>query len=174
MKKCLIIFVLFLAFIMAGCTPTDYDFMHSKEKIECIEIVEAYCDYSTGNGIQTVLVKISDKDSFLKDFQKLECSISWFGGPSGVDTKGIALKFTYENGDYELIRAIGQSEYTKEQDYYKVYCMNGNFDSKEFNKLIFNYSGIDVETYNNALETGDVGDRGLETGDGSMSPLVPQ
>lgn len=133
---------------MSSCTYTEYDFMHSKEKIEHIEVVEAYCDFATGNGIQTVLVEITEKDSFLKDFEELECFMYWFGGPSGIDTKGIALKFTYENGDYELVRAIGQSEYTKEKDYYKVYCMNGNFDYEEFNKLIFKYSEVDVEAYN--------------------------
>lgn len=151
LRKFYIFLIISIVFVFSSCKcATEYNFFHEKEMIASIELVKAYYDFEKEEPIQEAIQTIENKEEFIKDFKSLKCYI-YLRAPMGVDEKGLAIKIMYSNGDYELIRHIGQAEYTYGKGY-NGYCTNGNFDKEEFNKLIYKYSGIDVVAYNEALK----------------------
>ena len=146
----LIVFSLLTA--LASCSyQTDYTYLHDKSEISSIEIVNAYYDSENDEGVQVTLVVIANISKFIEEFEKLNCHITVPGGPVGVVEEGIAIKIIYENGDYEVLRYMGRSEYTQELGY-DVYCDRASFDKNEFHNFVASSLGdIEYEIKNNNM-----------------------
>ena len=146
------IIILALASMLASCSyPTKYSYLHDKSEISSIEIVNAYYDNESNDGVQTTLVVIDDVAKFIKELEKLGCHVTLPGDPVGVVEEGISVKIIYENGDYEVFRYMGRSEYTQARGY-DVYCDRGSFNKNEFHSFVASYLGdIEYEIKNNNM-----------------------
>ena len=101
-----------------------------------IEIVEV--EENTPDITQTVVSNIEDIDGFIQDFLNVDCFLI-ATDPRGISKNCVAIKIIYSNGDYELIHASGQAEYTNETGF-KNYVGYRYFDEAQFEQLISNYS----------------------------------
>lgn len=134
----------FIASFLVSCFSSDeYSFLHDVSKLDNITIVEVGAD--EGNGAPPELkciITIEEEKAFLEEFLVLECYKVW-DDPSGVYLGEYAIKFEYQNGDYELISESGQarysySEYYKEMHYDKYHGWYV-FYGEELKTLIMKY-----------------------------------
>lgn len=139
--------LLVLVFSLISCDiRTNYIYLHDTSQISSIEIVIAYYDEDTNIGTQETILVIENRDKFIEELEKMDCHFSVFGGPVGITDKGLAVKIAYNNGDYEVFRHCGRSEYTLENGY-NAYSDRGNFRKNDFLKMISNYLGYEVTEY---------------------------
>lgn len=129
--------------LLSSCQRTAYIFMHPREEIMSVEIVEADYDASSGEASQQTLVAIKDKDSFLNKLEKIGYKNRLIGGPTGIDDRYIAVKISYKNGDYEVFDYGARSEYTSSEGY-DVYLGFGSFSKEAFYGLLAEYLGYDA------------------------------
>ena len=94
--------------LLLGSIPTDYDYLHPAEQISQIEIL--YIEESDDSGQfedAVVCVTLSEDQhaSFLSDLYELKW-YNYANDPPFV-TVGACIRITYENGDYEILSAMG-------------------------------------------------------------------
>ena len=95
---------------------------------------------NTGQIVETELQQIENTDSFLEDFQKVNC-YTYLGDPLGITEEGVeanVIKITYYNNEYELINWNGQATYTNERGF-RYYAGFTIFDETQFNSLMESY-----------------------------------
>ena len=143
-KKISILLLVLLLLLCYGCAcghRTRFDLLHDESKIcsiEIVGIVEEY-DEETKQPSLITFAKIDDIDSFLKDFRKVKCRSRGVIGfsPDGVYQNEVAIKFSYENNDYELVSDGGRSIYTGgDLDFYRGH---ESFNDEQFDALIAKY-----------------------------------
>ena len=128
-------------FLFSGCASTKYQFLHSKDEIESIEIVRI--EGSSGDVPELSFeVVIVDVGAFLNDFSRLNIN-KRFTDPEGVYIGDTAMRIQYTNREFELITDDGQAKYVY-SDYYGTYYYFQYagyyyFDVEEFNTLIDKY-----------------------------------
>ena len=108
--------------------------MHNSSEINCIEVVVFNSLlYSDTWGYSSQII-IDDNESFLNDFRKVKC-YKVVADPQGVEGHRYGIKFTYSNGEFEILSSGGQIKYFNEigMKYYSGYYA---FDENEFNVLI--------------------------------------
>ncbi|MBQ7362815.1 MAG: hypothetical protein IJW48_00020 [Clostridia bacterium] len=147
MKKIRIIFtfiyVCLCLICLSSCWGSKYEFMHTREEIVSVEIVEADYDYTNSTPSQDTLLVIDDYNSFLDKLESLNYDWRVIGGPVGIDSKCVAIKILYQNGDYEVFNYAGRAEYEYGVGY-DAYCDWGSFPKKEFYALLEEYIGYDA------------------------------
>lgn len=115
----------------------DYRFLHSMEEIDAIEIVKIDIDNSTGIIEQISICSIEDIDTFMDDFSRVTCY--WhYSDPTAPGDDARVIKIGYNNGEYELIAADGQSQYTNDR-LFQYYTGYRYFDEEQFDELISKY-----------------------------------
>lgn len=77
-------------------------------------------------------------ETFLKDFSQVSCYLH-HTDPIGIEDNILVVKIIYKNGEYELIDAGGQAQYTNERRF-RNYTGYRSFDDIEFKNLISKYS----------------------------------
>lgn len=111
------IFVILLIICMIPrATEATFEFRGDTENISSIEIVKVGTILEDNVNSHT-LKEITDINSFLEDFSKIECKKLYYGiaTPTGIEgTLEQAIKVTYSNGDYEIIDHLNQLRYTSE------------------------------------------------------------
>ena len=140
MKRKILLILNVIMFILVGCTPTRYRYLHNPSEICTIEIVEL--NYDTGNAeIATVLSSIADKEEFLNDFSRVSCYSQ--SPPGGVEPGIRAIKFLYINGEYELVNECGRTRVVYSELMGEgLHSMSDGcyyLDEQEFNALIEKY-----------------------------------
>ena len=138
---CLFIVMIFIIVLsLAGCealSRTDFEFLADNSEIELIEIVKiGKLDENAPTHEFLVINEIQDAEQFLKDFSDVEC-YNRFTDPSGPLEGYIGIKITYNNGDYEVICASGQSEYI--DGMYSSHEGWHSFEKTQFDELINKY-----------------------------------
>ena len=138
MKKTLSVLLigLMLMITLSACSNkvTQYEFLHSKEEIEKVEIV--FVDGYTSGVISnyTVKAEINNMDEFMEKFEKILFSKYHIGDPTYISDE-YAILLTYDNGDYEFISFYAQQFVKSGEAYFgMVYC-----DEEEFKTLINTY-----------------------------------
>ena len=139
-----IICVISQLFLCTACFRSKYRFDQSRKNMESIEIVEANYDIDTDAGTQRVLLKIDDIDDFLNKIEDIKYKDSGFLGPRDVYYRSLAIKISYNNGDYELLGRDSKFSFYADSAVYKGRVV-GTFDYEEFYALLFNYLNM-VET----------------------------
>ena len=118
---------------------SEYEFLYDTSEITSVEIVEAYTDYSLDCvRVQNLLVKIEDKDDFLKKINEIYYTDVVFGTYiNGIVNSTVAVKVKYSNGDYELFRSAARA--VCQNGNYDEYAWIGQFDSEQFKEFIMYY-----------------------------------
>lgn len=142
MKKLFIGFAMvLLCFIFSSCRVQEtYRLLNPQEEISEISIISISFD-GKGSVRQTELRKVDDQNAFLNDFRNVDCYI-YFGDPTGITEEGVqanVIKFTYSNGEYELINWNGQADYTHKNGF-NFYAGLSVFNEAQFQALITKYS----------------------------------
>lgn len=140
MKKIFAIFPMLFCIILVSCRHQDnYSFLNNRNEISSISIVMVSFD-DAGQIVETELQQIENVDSFLEDFQKINC-YTYYGDPLGITEEGVeasVIKIVYKNNEYELINWNGQATYTNETGF-RYYAGYNVFDESQFNSLIQSY-----------------------------------
>ena len=140
MKKIFAIFPMLFCIILVSCRHQDnYSFLNNRNEISSISIVMVSFD-DAGQIVETELQQIENVDSFLEDFQKINC-YTYYGDPLGLTEEGVeasVIKIVYKNNEYELINWNGQATYTNETGF-RYYAGYNVFDESQFNSLIQSY-----------------------------------
>ena len=140
MKKIFAIFPMLFCIILVSCRHQDnYSFLNNRNEISSISIVMVSFD-DAGQIVETELQQIENVDSFLEDFQKINC-YTYYGDPLGITEEGVeasVIKIVYKNNEYELINWNGQATYTNETGF-RYYAGYNVFDEIQFNSLIQSY-----------------------------------
>lgn len=124
--------------LFSGCSvKTNYIFLHPTSKITDIEIIKVGTYTDTNNVEQTTLYVADDIDAFLAGFNDISCYIH-FTDPVGVEENTIAIKFIYDNEEYELVTAHGRATYTKEHNY-EDYQGYRTLNTDEYDEFISQY-----------------------------------
>ncbi len=138
MKKTLSVLLigLMLMITLSACSnkATQYEFLHSKDEIEKIEIV--FVDGYTSGVISnyTVKAEIDNMDEFMEKFEKILFSKYRIGDPTYI-SDGYAILLKYSNGDYEFVSFYAQQIVKGGESYFgTVYC-----DEEEFMDVITFY-----------------------------------
>ncbi len=116
----------------------EYNFLHRNTRIAEIQIVqlnESLRDYAIPEE-QLVIEEIENIPEFLGKFSKLDC---YFNSnlPTRVQDDSIAIKIIYQNEDYELIDAQGQS--TLYDSNFTAFGGFRYFNQEQFSNLIQEY-----------------------------------
>jgi len=137
MKTKIIISCFLLILFLGGCNvKAEYDFLYSVDEISAIEIVQV--DEESQEGFQqTMLAEIEDIETFLLEFNKLDC-YSNYTDPIGIENGDIVIKVIYSNGDYEMIGCTGQARC--EDGTFDNYVGRRYFEQEEYNNLIDSYT----------------------------------
>ena len=142
MKIRIILFAIILLLLLTTCFKNvNYKYLDDPDQIISIEIVKCGEINSNGELPQTLISKVENTNQFLQDFEKLECKLI-FTDPTGVGTNIVAIKFNYPNGEYELISAGGQANYTVQRGF-QYYEGDRYFNQEQFDNLISKYTEID-------------------------------
>ena len=147
-KVFLLSLCLFLCLTFSGCMVVKYKFMEDVSEISNIEIVKLIGLKQEENIVVAPVLetvhKITDKEAFLEDFDKLSCRLRWTE-PTGIDSEYIGrliLKIEYLDGKYELISDNAQAEYGNALMGNLEYNMHTGmyvFNEQEFNELLEKY-----------------------------------
>ena len=128
MKKSILI-AMFLVILLScvGCDGEEYVFKQSLSEIQSIEVISAK------SSIDFVVLKTlseDEKEEFITRFRGLEFNSYYFGDPMAV--AGNAVKFTYSDGNYEVICDYW-AEYVENGE---VYSVRKKCNEYEFNELL--------------------------------------
>lgn len=139
-KSILCVCIVLLMLLTVGCEKRAYyRFLYNMEEINTIEIVKMDIDVLNGKFEQIPVCTIEDKAAFIDDFLQVDC-FSLYNDPTAPGDDAIVIKIIYNSGEYELIAASGQSQYTKERQF-QYYKGHRYFDKREFENLISKYVG---------------------------------
>lgn len=148
MKKIISFLSFFVTFLfLTSClSPDEYSFLHDVYEIDNITIVKVGVDEENGSPPELeCIIIIEDEQAFLEEFLALECYRIW-NDPSGVYLGEYAIKFEYQNGDYELISEFGQATYSYNEYYKEMYYNKYNgwyaFHGEELKTFIMKYANF--------------------------------
>ena len=116
--------------------------MHDTSEISSIEIVQAFYNMETHEYFETNVVTITDHESFLEDLERIKTSRRYRGELFGITSPGLAVKFTYNNGDYEVFRHVDRSTYKAETQHFNPCADKGEYDKFEFYELLVKYMSL--------------------------------
>ena len=141
MKKALkyvtfLIMVSAICIMVTGCEKKiEYPYMNSKDEISTIEIV-VYSADNKESRVSEIIANIECVNEFLEEFEEIdyyEAGIIY--NPQGVEDGSIAVRITYQNGDYEIFNWLGRGVY-KNGIGYDAYDDWGYFNEEQFNLLV--------------------------------------
>ena len=148
MKRCTVaILLLLIGISLTACSvETNYNFMNPTDEISAISIVEVTYD-DNNDRVQTEISEIHDISGFLCEFNGITCTTAIIPmEPVPIEENGVAvtvIKFSYNNGEYELVNWKGQSKYRLTNVYnpgMHFYSGYYKFDQNDFEALIAKYS----------------------------------
>ena len=95
---------------------------------------------NNGKMIFEILSTIEEKEEFLNDFSQIPCYLR--SPPSGVELGKTAIKFSYQNGESELVNEYGRTMFLYEFDGGEILGFTGSHYLNEggYNTLIRKYS----------------------------------
>ena len=131
------------------CTLTScflfepFELMYDESEISKIQIVKLleYDETKYEYNIE-IISTVKNNSEFLSEFKSVE-SHSFIGDPAGVYEGDVVIKFTYKNGEYEMINYSGAGAYRIPENgepYFSNHVGFHMFDSSEFDALINKYS----------------------------------
>ena len=116
-----------------------FNLLNVESQITAVEIVDSY--YESGAGrVQNVHCVIKDIGAFFDDLEALPYSYVNNASQNYIKEDVLAIKISYENGDYELITENLRDIYIKSSDNYFGGSYIGSFDSKSFSNLLIKYT----------------------------------
>ena len=132
-----IVFILIVALVISftGCSifPQEYDYIHEKDRIVKIELVQYECGCEDYRELEVVR-EIQDIKSFITEFDNLKFYAFW-GGPLEITENNIVIKFVYDNADFELVDHSGRTRFIAELE--SSYAgARGYFNESEFKSFI--------------------------------------
>ncbi|MBQ8393470.1 MAG: hypothetical protein IJX51_06840 [Clostridia bacterium] len=153
--KCLLCLFMMLVILtsLSGCGilvlffdghKIDYPYLNSREEIVLIEIIRYDWDNEDTHASE-IITTIENTDEFLDDFEDVDYYDVFMWEPQGIEDGGIAIKFTYSNGEYEINSHGGQGRYNREAGCYYAYTDNGYFDKEQFRELIYKWANVDID-----------------------------
>ncbi len=139
MRKIVIcVYMICIMMVTSGCKiKTEYEFINEETRVSAIEIVLVGEGRPYTPNEQEVLTTINDINEFLSEFKELNC-YKHIGDPLGIWPDTIAIKVIYDNGEYELIAAMGQATYTLEEQY-RNFNAGKYFEHEQFDQFLSNY-----------------------------------
>ena len=144
--KKLVAFVLFIGLILqlSSCYSTQYRFLHSTSEIVSIEIVENRYEIEDNiyNDYQNVLASVENIDEFLNEFQSISYKMPLYNGlVLSFGNSELGVKFTYANGDYEVLSSgVYSLDYCADSGYtYALDDVIGFFDTEQYDALVEKY-----------------------------------
>lgn len=139
MKKYLVfISIVLIIASLTSCVSSKLKMLQETNQIKSIEIVEAYYDWNEDVPVQKKMIEVQDAESFINKLLDIDYSVPILpSSPSGIEYSSLAIKISYENGDYELLSRTDKTIYSDDRyDGYKVF---GSFDYDQFESLINSY-----------------------------------
>ena len=135
-------------FLNTGCAlPTKMKLDQEESNIETIEIVEANCSFVNAH-VHVPIMVIEDKEEFLNKLKKIKYKdYPMFGIFHGIGERTLAVKITYDNGDYEVFSHDEKSNVVAENGGYYRPKPFGWFDDS-FYDLIYEYLDQVPQKYN--------------------------
>ena len=132
-----LIVVILLVILIVFCKITnmeeEYRYLHDISSIKSIEIVKVEpITIEQDEPDQEILYTVNDINQFLEEFSQIYCTS--MSPPDKIRYDSPVIKITYQNGDYELIDAYGQSEFIN--GVYFVYEGIYYFDKEQFADFI--------------------------------------
>ena len=134
----LIILVVVLVLFISCNRQASYKYMHDPSEIASIEIVHVGESFTNGIIDQELLAEIGDIPLFLSEFDELYCSIH-YTDPGIILTNHPAIKFIYNNGDYELISSVGQAAFYANSGRFDWAQGFRDFDDDQFYEFVYKY-----------------------------------
>ena len=126
---------------LADVENAAFNLLHTDIPVSSIDIVKAYTENS--KQYETIIASVDNCDEFLLALSEID--YTYFNDDLSQNSaweykdKDMAIKITYENGDYEIFSYDQREEYRAETDNYHPNTYIGTFDYKEFYSLIFEY-----------------------------------
>ena len=126
---------------LANVENAAFNLLHSDIPIASIDIIKTYTENSKQH--ETVIATVDDRDDFISKL--LEIDYTCFNDDLSQNSKwqytdkDIAVKITYENGDYEVFSHNSREEYRAETDNYHPNVYIGTFNFEEFYSLLSEY-----------------------------------
>ena len=129
---------------LSSCYKTNYKFIHNTSEIISVEIVENRytIEENVRKDYQNILVTIENTDEFLDDFKSISYTMPLYNGMVlSFGYSEIGIKFTYSNGDYEVLSScVYKLVYRGENGYdHAVDGIIGFFDEEQFYTLLKNH-----------------------------------
>ena len=143
---CLFLTLILVLAMSVSCGFRPYPYIHDKSLITRIDLVRIR--YRDLDGMITFseeyIGEIPDTDSFIEEFDQILKETVFFD-PFQMNDGTLALRFLYENGDYELTAPSGQSHRYIEDGHLSVMQTRVHFDDREFLGLLKRY-GYDYDS----------------------------
>lgn len=127
---------------LADVENAAFNLLHSDIPIASIDIIKTYTENSKQH--ETVIATVDDRDDFISKL--LEIDYTCFNDDLSQNSaweykdKDMAIKITYENGDYEIFSYNCREEYRTTTDNYHPNVYIGTFDYEQFYSLLFEYT----------------------------------
>lgn len=142
--KAVATFVLAFSFVFQLCScirfRTKYEFMHDSSEIVTIELVECGWIHDEERAYSNTLVTIDDVPLFIAELNEITYKTPQFLKiVQGFNYSELAVKISYQNGDYEFLDAGRKSMYIASEDIYDWNNATGDFNKKQFADLLAKY-----------------------------------
>lgn len=131
-----------MASYLADTENAKFNLLHTDIPVSSVDIVKTYNENSTY--YETVIATVDDCEEFILNLS--EVNYTYLNDLSQnskwqYTDKDIAVKITYENGDYEVFSHNHREEYRAESDVNHPNVYIGIFDSEKFYSLLSEYTG---------------------------------
>ena len=123
-----------------------YFFINDESDVVSVEIVECYYTIVDDKIFPSTksLAAVDDTALFMEDFKKIPYRIPILSDdPERFDFCEIAIKFSFKNGDYQLVGNTAKStRYKFQENVSSIYCVVGVFNEQQYNELIEKYMSL--------------------------------
>lgn len=124
--------IIYIMLLLTGCSKSlSFELIELKDNIMKVEIL--YYNDPIDNDILVSIEESDDLDEFLKEFSKLQLTIT-FGAPGNLE--GYCIKLLYKDSSYYLITKTHMEYYNKDGRLKKDYRIDSDYE--KFDELINN------------------------------------
>lgn len=139
MKKASLLLVLtIIALNLSGCLGRrEFEYMHSTAEISMVEIVETSYNCKSDSFSTLSLAQISDVDEFVKRLSEVRYYAILTDPFYFTDeSKTLAIKISYSNGDYEVVSTVSKARFESENGDIDFAAPSDQFDSYQFDSML--------------------------------------
>ncbi len=137
------ILLVVLALLFFACNGVNhYKLIQPEDQIVKISIVQLSYEFWDERIVRNTICEITDVDTFLSDFKKIECKrrFDFSDLPTNLHGDAIAIKFDYRNGFYELVDWKAQFQFDPIRNgIYSASALTGHFNQRQFEAFLQKY-----------------------------------